>query len=275
MCCLTALLSYQKGARFGVVSAIIITAIAFTLDPYAVHPFPIKVIASTVAFAAASVVSRRCVRARRPRDRLAASFARAHAQRARPRDARAWLAHRPRATPFARRGCRAREQRGAGDHLALSSRDARSGGRRRSGALALPARYGRAHSDLLGHQRHSQGDLRDESAARVARALGRAAGAADDELRHGALVLSHRSGWEGRAGSRARIGVYAEDRETSLTRAREDLPAALRHAPDDARRHAERRQGDASLPRQGGQGRSRGAKDSEEPGSRFAQQLDL
>ncbi len=57
MCCVTALLSYQKGVRLGIVSAAIITALAFTLDPYAVHPFHLKMIASVVALAIISVVS--------------------------------------------------------------------------------------------------------------------------------------------------------------------------------------------------------------------------
>src|SRR5674476_532415 len=57
MCCATALLSYQKGVRMGIVSAIIVTAIAFTLDPYAVHPFHLKMIASVVVLAIISVVS--------------------------------------------------------------------------------------------------------------------------------------------------------------------------------------------------------------------------
>ncbi len=57
MCCVTALLSYQKGVRLGIVSGAIIIALAFTLDPYAVHPFHLKVIASVVALAIISVVS--------------------------------------------------------------------------------------------------------------------------------------------------------------------------------------------------------------------------
>ena len=57
MCCVTALLSYQKGVRLGIVSGIVITALAFTLDPYAVHPFHLQMIASVVALAIISVVS--------------------------------------------------------------------------------------------------------------------------------------------------------------------------------------------------------------------------
>lgn len=57
MCCLTALFSYQKGVRIGVVCGLAVTAIAFTLDPYIVHPFHIKVIASVVALFIVSVVS--------------------------------------------------------------------------------------------------------------------------------------------------------------------------------------------------------------------------
>jgi diguanylate cyclase (GGDEF)-like protein len=57
MCCVTALLSYQRGVRLGIVSAVIITALAFTLDPYAVHPLHIKMIVSVVALAIISVVS--------------------------------------------------------------------------------------------------------------------------------------------------------------------------------------------------------------------------
>jgi diguanylate cyclase (GGDEF)-like protein len=56
MCCLVALLSYQKGAGFGIVGAIIITALAFTVDPYAVPPFHLKIIASIVALAIVSVI---------------------------------------------------------------------------------------------------------------------------------------------------------------------------------------------------------------------------
>src|SRR5690348_9009129 len=56
MCCLAALLSYQKGVGIGIVGAIIITALAFTVDPYAVQPFPIKVIAGIVALAIVSVI---------------------------------------------------------------------------------------------------------------------------------------------------------------------------------------------------------------------------
>lgn len=57
MCCVIALLSYQKGVSVGIVSAVIGTAIAFTLDPYAVHPFHIKMIVSVVVLAIVSVVS--------------------------------------------------------------------------------------------------------------------------------------------------------------------------------------------------------------------------
>ncbi|MEP7065270.1 MAG: sensor domain-containing diguanylate cyclase [Gemmatimonadota bacterium] len=57
MCCITALLSYQKGVQIGVISAIIVAALAFTIDPYAVHPFPLKVMIGIVALAIVSVVS--------------------------------------------------------------------------------------------------------------------------------------------------------------------------------------------------------------------------
>ncbi|MEO7039897.1 MAG: sensor domain-containing diguanylate cyclase [Gemmatimonadaceae bacterium] len=57
MCCVIALLSYQRGARVGIVSAIVCVAVAFTLDPYAVHPFHIKTIVSVVVLAIVSVVS--------------------------------------------------------------------------------------------------------------------------------------------------------------------------------------------------------------------------
>jgi diguanylate cyclase (GGDEF)-like protein len=57
MSCLVALLSYQKGARLGVVSAVIVVALAFTVDPYAVHPFHFKMIASIVVLAIIAVVS--------------------------------------------------------------------------------------------------------------------------------------------------------------------------------------------------------------------------
>ena len=57
MCCVTALLSYQKGVRLGIVSGVIITAVAFTLDPYAVHPLHLKMIASVIILAILSVVS--------------------------------------------------------------------------------------------------------------------------------------------------------------------------------------------------------------------------
>jgi diguanylate cyclase (GGDEF)-like protein len=57
MCCLVALLSYQKGARIGVVSAIVVLGLAFTVDPYAAHPFHIKMIVSIVVLAIISVVS--------------------------------------------------------------------------------------------------------------------------------------------------------------------------------------------------------------------------
>ncbi|MDQ2766627.1 MAG: hypothetical protein M3Y30_05680, partial [Gemmatimonadota bacterium] len=57
MCCLTALLSYQKGVRLGIVCAVIIVALAFTLDPYAVHPFHFKMIASVIVLALIAVVS--------------------------------------------------------------------------------------------------------------------------------------------------------------------------------------------------------------------------
>ncbi|HMI56556.1 MAG TPA: sensor domain-containing diguanylate cyclase [Gemmatimonadaceae bacterium] len=57
MSCLVALLSYQKGVRVGVVSAVIVVALAFTVDPYAAHPFHIKMIVSIVVLAIISVVS--------------------------------------------------------------------------------------------------------------------------------------------------------------------------------------------------------------------------
>jgi len=57
MCCVTALLSYQRGVRAGIACAVIITALAFTLDPYAVHPLHIKMTVSVVALAIISVVS--------------------------------------------------------------------------------------------------------------------------------------------------------------------------------------------------------------------------
>jgi diguanylate cyclase (GGDEF)-like protein len=57
MCCLTALLSYRKGARLGIIAAIVVTALALTVDPFVVHPFAIKVIVGIVALAIASVVS--------------------------------------------------------------------------------------------------------------------------------------------------------------------------------------------------------------------------
>ena len=57
MTCLTSLLSYQRGARIGVFCGVVVAAIAFTLDPYTVHPVHLKVIASIVALFFASVVS--------------------------------------------------------------------------------------------------------------------------------------------------------------------------------------------------------------------------
>jgi diguanylate cyclase (GGDEF)-like protein len=56
MCCLTALLSYQKGVRTGIVCAIAVVAIAFTLDPYAAHPFPVKVMVSVVVLALTALI---------------------------------------------------------------------------------------------------------------------------------------------------------------------------------------------------------------------------
>lgn len=55
MCCLTALVSYRKGVRVGVVCGLVVTALAFTLDPFATHPFGIKAIAGIVALIAASI----------------------------------------------------------------------------------------------------------------------------------------------------------------------------------------------------------------------------
>ncbi|HEV7705118.1 MAG TPA: sensor domain-containing diguanylate cyclase [Gemmatimonadaceae bacterium] len=52
-----ALLSYQKGVRVGIVCAIVVVAIAFTLDPWAAHPFHLKMIVSVVILAIISVVS--------------------------------------------------------------------------------------------------------------------------------------------------------------------------------------------------------------------------
>ena len=57
MCCLTALLSYQKGVRIGVVCALGVAGVAFTLDPVTLHPHSIKLIASILALLVASVVS--------------------------------------------------------------------------------------------------------------------------------------------------------------------------------------------------------------------------
>jgi diguanylate cyclase (GGDEF)-like protein len=56
MCCLTALLSYRKGVRVGVVCGLVVVAIAFTLDPFIGHPFHIRQIASVMALFIVSVV---------------------------------------------------------------------------------------------------------------------------------------------------------------------------------------------------------------------------
>jgi len=56
MCCVTALVSYRKGVRVGVVCGLVVTAIGFTLDPFIVHPLHIKLIASVMALFVASVV---------------------------------------------------------------------------------------------------------------------------------------------------------------------------------------------------------------------------
>jgi diguanylate cyclase (GGDEF)-like protein len=56
MCCLAALLSYRKGVRFGILSAIVIVAVTFTLDPFVAHPFQIKMIVSVAVLVIISVV---------------------------------------------------------------------------------------------------------------------------------------------------------------------------------------------------------------------------
>jgi len=55
LCCFTALLSYRKGVRFGFVSAAIVVALAFTVDPFAIHPFHLQMIVGVVVLAIASV----------------------------------------------------------------------------------------------------------------------------------------------------------------------------------------------------------------------------
>jgi diguanylate cyclase (GGDEF)-like protein len=55
MCCLIALLAYQKGVRVGVICALLVTGVAFLLDPFTVHPFTFKLIASVLVMVSASV----------------------------------------------------------------------------------------------------------------------------------------------------------------------------------------------------------------------------
>jgi diguanylate cyclase (GGDEF)-like protein len=57
MCCVTALLSYQRGVRVGIVSGVVMAAVALTLDPYSVHPLHVKAIVSVIVLAIISVVS--------------------------------------------------------------------------------------------------------------------------------------------------------------------------------------------------------------------------
>jgi diguanylate cyclase (GGDEF)-like protein len=56
LCCLSALLSYRKGVRIGIGSAVAVAALTFTVDPFAVHPLAIKFILSVVILAVAAVV---------------------------------------------------------------------------------------------------------------------------------------------------------------------------------------------------------------------------
>jgi diguanylate cyclase (GGDEF)-like protein len=56
MCCITALLAYQRGLRVGGVCAVIVAALALTVDPYAAHPLHVVTIVSVVALAVASVM---------------------------------------------------------------------------------------------------------------------------------------------------------------------------------------------------------------------------
>lgn len=55
MCCLTALLSYQKGVGAGIVCAIVVLAVAFLVGPFTIHPLSLKLAASTVALLIVSV----------------------------------------------------------------------------------------------------------------------------------------------------------------------------------------------------------------------------
>ncbi|MGH7623667.1 MAG: hypothetical protein ACREMU_15095, partial [Gemmatimonadaceae bacterium] len=56
MCCLVALLSYQKGVGIGIACAVVVVGIAFSVGPFSIHPFSVKLAASAIALLVVAVV---------------------------------------------------------------------------------------------------------------------------------------------------------------------------------------------------------------------------